>query len=203
MKATRSEQRLARMVASVITIHRRLWQLAGRAKGGANSDWERFYEHQSNLENIIGFYICNFSGGKPARFLQLIALALDGKLGTNYEQAFLKASQKAMKRLSEEAKEMKRLGKVLPPVDVNDLRLTSEEATNAMLLVLTEMKLKKFPKETSHVRRHVLRLADKLGYKLGYKRGRPPKKKLPRALKLDSQKHRGKKPSSAIQSLPR
>jgi hypothetical protein len=33
------------------------------------------------------------------------------------------------------------------------------------------------------------------------KRGRP--KKLPRALKADSQKHRGKKPSPAIQSLPR
>jgi len=33
------------------------------------------------------------------------------------------------------------------------------------------------------------------------KPGRP--KKLPRALKLDSQKHRGKKLSSAIQSLPR
>jgi hypothetical protein len=199
MKATPNERRRAREVASMITFHRKLWQRAGRAKGGADSDWERFYEQQSNLENIIGFCICNFSGGNPARFLQLIALALDGKLGTKYEQAFLEATQNAMKRLSEEAKEMKRLGKVLPPVDVNDLRLTSEEVTNAMLLVLTKMKLKTFPQKTDYVRRHVLRLADKLGYK----RGRPPNKKLPRALKLDSQKHRGKKLSSAIQSLPR
>ena len=69
MKATPNERRLAQMVASMITFHRKLWQRAGRAKG-SERDWERFYEQQSNRENTIGCYICNFSGGNPARFFR-------------------------------------------------------------------------------------------------------------------------------------
>jgi len=175
MKATPNERRQAQMVASMIIFHRKLWQRAGRAKG-SERDWERFYEQQSHRENIIGCYICNFSGGNPARFLQLIAAAMDGKLrGTKYEEAFLKACDKAIKRRLK--------NKTSPGLDVNDLCLASSEVTDAMALVCTEMGFKTFPEKTSHVRRHVLRLADKLGYKLGYKRGRHPKKKLPRALK--------------------
>jgi hypothetical protein len=165
MKATPNERRWAQMVASMITFHCKLWQRAGRAKGGSERDWERFYEQQSNRENIIGFYICNFSGGNPARFLQLIAAAMDGRLrGTKYEEAFLKACEKAIKRRLK--------NKTSPGLDINDLCLASSEVTDVMALVCTEMGLKKFPQKTSHVHRHVLRLAEKFGRKLGYKRGR-------------------------------
>src|SRR5262245_48865868 len=127
MKAMPSERRLAQMVASMITLHRKLWQRAARAKGAA-SDWERFYEQQSSRENLIGFYICNFSGGNPARFLQLIAAALDGRLtGTKYDEAFLKACQRAIHRRLK--------NKTSPGLDVNDLCLTSSEVTAAMTLV--------------------------------------------------------------------
>jgi hypothetical protein len=192
MKATPNERSLAQMVASMITIHRKLWQRSARAKG-AESDWERFYEQQRNRESIIGFYICNFSGGNPARFLQLIAAALDGKLhGTKYEEAFLNACGKAIKR--------RLRNKTSPGLEINDLCLTSSEVTDVMALVCTEMGLKKFPNKTSHVRRHVLRLAAKLGYKLGYKCGRP-RKKLPR---LEVTQNRGnKKKRSLSQSLSR
>jgi hypothetical protein len=156
------------MVASMITIHRKLWQRAARAKG-AESDWERFYEQQSNRESIIGSYICNFSGGNSARFLQLIAAALDGKLrGTKYDEAFLKACKKAMER--------RLRSKTSRGLDVNDLCLTSSEVTDAMSLVCTEMGLKKFPQKTSHMRRHVLRLAKKHGRELSTKLGRPRRK---------------------------
>jgi hypothetical protein len=171
MKATPNERRCAQMVASMITFHRKLWQRAARAKRAesAESDWERFYEQQSNRESIIGFYICNFSGGNPARFLQLVAAALDGKLrGTKYDEAFLNACQRVVKR--------RRRNKTGPGLDVNDLCFTSSEVTDAMTLVCTEMGLEKFPHKTNHVRRHVLRLAKKLGHKLSTKLGRPRKK---------------------------
>jgi len=100
MKATPSEQRWAQMVASMITMHRNLWQRAARVKLG-EIDEERFFELQSQRSNVIGFYICyvcNFPDVNPARFLRLVAAALDGSLrGAPHDEVIQKAYKKTVR----------------------------------------------------------------------------------------------------------
>jgi len=125
------ERRRAQMVASMIKRHRDLWQRAGRAKGGTERDWERFYEQQSDRENLIGFYICNFAAGNPARFLQLVAHAIDGKVqGAPHDDVILEAAKEVMeRRLKKKTGRSLRFGErnplcPFPEVDAEYLKLT-------------------------------------------------------------------------------
>jgi hypothetical protein len=90
MKATPDERILAQFVAFLIRGDCKLWQHARTV-----SDWERY-----NRSSIIGFYICNLSGGNPARFLRLVAEVLSGKnlRGAPHDDLILQAIKKANKR---------------------------------------------------------------------------------------------------------
>jgi hypothetical protein len=182
MKATPSEQTWARMVASMITKHGDLWQRAGRVKGGDESVWERFYEQQRNRENMIGFYICNFSGGNPARFLRLVAEILDGKTlhGAPHDDVILKATEIARERRLKRSRERRLKNKESPSLDVEDLLPLPVAEVDPVYIELTKARFRLTDRQLRR-RSEVLNQISSPDHRTYHKRKR--KRKLPRRTK--------------------
>jgi hypothetical protein len=154
MKATPDEKETAQLVARMIQSQRDLVQRAAGATG-AESDWEDFYEWISRGYSNIGFYICNLSGGNPARFLRLVAEILDGKKlrGAPHDDLVLQAIKKANKR----SRKTRKAGRGM---DISDLLPRPFPEIDAAYLDLT--------KATPNDRldeRQLRRRVEALGYK--------------------------------------